>query len=94
MSTINISQPHNLSIEEARAKLVGFEETMSKYGVSAKWDGAKATLKGMAVNGGIDVSGNTIDIVLKLGMMARAAGVDPTRLKASIEKRLQAAFSE
>ncbi len=94
VSTINISQPHNLSIEEARAKLASFEETMSKYGVNAKWDGAKATLKGMAVSGGIDIGADKLDIVLKLGMMARAAGVDSTRLKSSIEKRLKAAFGE
>lgn len=94
MATINISQPHNLSIDEARAKLKSFEETMSKYGVSAKWSGAKATLKGMAVSGGIDIGADKVDIAIKLGMMARAAGVDPDRLKASIEKRLRAAFSE
>ena len=92
MSTIKISQLHNLSIEEARGKLTSFEETMSKYGVSAKWSGAKATLKGMAVSGGIDISASKVDITLKLGMMARAAGVDPVRLKASIEKRLKASF--
>jgi len=92
MSTIKISQPHSLPVDAAREKLAAFEETMSKYGVAAKWSGAKATLKGMAVSGGIDISDSTIDITLKLGMMARAAGVDPTRLQASIEKRLKAAF--
>jgi putative polyhydroxyalkanoate system protein len=94
MSTINISQPHNLSVSEVREKLKTFEETMSKYGVSANWDGAKATLKGMAVSGGIDIGRDKVDIAIKLGMMARAAGVDADRLKASIQKRLQAAFSD
>lgn len=67
---------------------------MAKYGVSANWSGNKATLKGMAVSGGIDISPSKIDIAIKLGMMARAAGVDPARLQASIEKRLRAAFEE
>ena len=92
MATINITQPHSLSVDEARAKLKSFEDTMSKYGVAAKWSGNKATLKGMAVSGGIDISPSKVDIAIKLGMMARAAGVDPDRLKASIEKRLRAAF--
>lgn len=92
MSTINISQPHNLSVDEVRVKLKSFEDTMSKYGVAAKWSGAKATLKGMAVSGGIDISDDKVDIAIKLGMMARAAGVDADRLKASIQKRLTAAF--
>lgn len=92
MSKINITQPHNLSIDEARTRLAAFEQTMSKYGVSAIWSGNKATLKGMAVSGGIDISPSQVDIIIKLGMMARAAGVDPTRLQASIEKRLRAAF--
>jgi hypothetical protein len=34
----------------------------------------------------------SVDIVVKLGMMARAIGVDPVRLEASIKKRLKAAF--
>ena len=92
MSTIKISQPHSLPVDSAREKLAAFEETMSKYGVTAKWSGAQATLKGMAVSGGIDISDSMVDITLKLGMMARAAGVDPVRLQASIEKRLKAAF--
>lgn len=92
MSKINITQPHNLSVDEARAKLKVFEDTMAKYGVKANWSGAKAALKGMGVSGDINIGADKVDIGLKLGMMARAAGVDPDRLKASIEKRLRAAF--
>jgi len=94
MSKINISQPHAISIEAAKEKLKSFEETMGKYGVSANWSGNNATLKGMAVSGGIQVTEAMVEIELKLGMMARAAGVDPDRLKASIEKRLRASFED
>ena len=92
MSKINITQPHSLSLDEAKDKLKAFEETMSKYGVSANWSGNKAALKGMAVSGGILVGTDVVEITLKLGMMARAAGVDPVRLQSSIEKRLRTAF--
>ena len=94
MSKITISQSHTVSIDEAKEKLKSFEETMGKYGVSANWSGNNATLKGMAVSGGIRVTDAVVDIELKLGMMARAAGVDPDRLQASIEKRLKASFED
>ena len=99
MSTINISQPipiqesgERLSVQAVKEKLRSFEDTMAKYGVSANWDNNNATLKGMAVSGGIRVKEEAIEITIKLGMMARAAGVDPKKLKASIEKRLRATF--
>jgi putative polyhydroxyalkanoate system protein len=92
MADVVVKQPHSLSIEEAKSKMANFEEMMGKYGVKADWSGAKAKLKGTGVSGDIDLSGNMVAVTLKLGMMARAAGVDPSRLKASIEKRLKAAF--
>ncbi len=92
MSTIKVTQSHNLPLDQARDKLKDFEQSMSKYGVSAKWSGNKATLKGLGVSGGIALSPSEVGISLKLGMMAKAAGVDPARLQASIEKRLKAAF--
>jgi putative polyhydroxyalkanoate system protein len=92
VSKLHITQSHNLSLDDAREKLAAFEATMGKYGVNASWSGNKAALKGMAVSGNILVGADLIEITLKLGMMARAAGVDPVRLKASIEKRLKASF--
>ncbi|MBK7830121.1 polyhydroxyalkanoic acid system family protein [Nannocystis sp.] len=92
MSDVRVSQPHNVPPDEARKKVQGFEEMLQKYGVSAAWSGNQATLKGTGVSGSISVLPRSVDIVVKLGMMARAFGVDPVRLEASIKKRLQAAF--
>ena len=92
MSDVRVSQPHNGPPDEARKKVQGFEEMLQKYGVSAAWSGNQATLKGTGVSGSISVLPRSVDIVVKLGMMARAFGVDPVRLEASIKKRLQAAF--
>lgn len=94
MSEVRIHQPHKVSAEEARVRVQNFEEMLRKYGVSTLWSGNQATLKGTGVSGSIAVQPNNVEIVVKLGMMARAFGVDPVRLEASIKKRLQAAFAD
>ena len=93
MSDVVVKQAHNLPIDEAKEKMGGFEEMMKKYGVKANWSGSKAVLKGTGVKGGIEVTDTHVTVTLKLGMMAKAVGVDPVRLKASIEKRLGPALS-
>jgi putative polyhydroxyalkanoate system protein len=92
MSEIRVSQPHNVSAEEARKKVQEFEAMVQKYGVSSAWAGNQATLKGTGVSGSIDIKPRSVDVVVKLGMMARAFGVDAAKLEASIRKRLKAAF--
>jgi hypothetical protein len=83
-----------MSPEDAKARLADFETGMSKYGVTLHWKGMHAKIKGLAVSGGIDVDASMVDLTLKLGMMARAAGVDAERLEASITRRLKALFDE
>ncbi len=92
MSEVRVSQPHNVSVEEARKKVQGFEEMVGKYGVTPVWSGNQATLKGTGVSGSITIQARSVDVVVKLGMMAKAFGVDPVRLEASIKKRLKEAF--
>jgi putative polyhydroxyalkanoate system protein len=93
MSEVRVSQPHDVSADEARSKIQSFESMLQKYGVSAAWSGDRATLKGTGVSGSIEVRPRSVEIVVKLGMMARAFGVDPVKLEASIKKRLHAAFT-
>ncbi len=92
MADVVVNQSHNLSFDEAKAKIADFEDMMSKYGVKANWKGQTAKLKGLGVSGSIDVTDSNVKVLVKLGMMAKAAGVDAKRLKGSIEKRLKAAF--
>lgn len=94
MAKIVVQQNHSLSPDEAISKIAGFQEMMAKYGVKAKWKGNHADLKGLGVSGSIDVSDSEVVVTLKLGMMAKAAGVDADRLKKSIEKRLGPALSD
>jgi len=92
MADVKVSQAHSLPLDQVRAKLSEFEDMMGKYGVKANWSGSSAKLKGVGVSGDINVSDSAVDIGLKLGMMAKAAGVDAKRLEASIAKRLKATF--
>jgi putative polyhydroxyalkanoate system protein len=92
MSEVRVSQPHNVSVEEARKKVQGFETMVEKYGVKSKWSGNTAKLDGTGVSGSIEIKPNAVEVVVKLGMMARAFGVDPVKLESSIRKRLKEAF--
>ena len=92
MADVTVTQPHSLSLPEVKAKMSEFEGMMAKYGVKARWSGNSAKLKGLGVSGSIDVGDSDVKVLVKLGMMAKAAGVDPDRLKGSIERRLKAAF--
>jgi len=94
MADVRVTQSHALSLEEAKAKMSDFEDMMKKYGVSAKWAGAHADLKGTGVKGAIDVSDSAVSVELKLGMLAKAAGIDPERLHKSISRRLREAFEQ
>lgn len=92
MSEVRVSQPHNVSVDEARQKIQGFEAMVAKYGVTPSWSGNQATLKGTGVSGSISIQPRSVDVVVKLGMMAKMVGVDAARLEASIKKRLKEAF--
>jgi putative polyhydroxyalkanoate system protein len=92
MADVKVTQPHSLGIDDAKSKVGDFEEMMSKYGVKAQWKGNHAELKGTGVKGSIDVTDSDVTVVVKLGMLAKAAGVDAGRLEKSIQKRLSSAL--
>ena len=92
MAEVRVVQGHQLTVDEAKNKLESFEAMLTKYGVSLQWSGSSAKVKGFGVSGNIAVTTSDITVVLKLGMMARAAGVDAERLKGSITRRLTEAY--
>ena len=94
MAEIKVVEPHGTDVNDAIKRIGSFEEMMKKYGVKINWSGSKAEIKGMGVSGDIAIDETNAAVRIKLGMMARAAGVDPKRLEASIKKRLVAAFGE
>ncbi len=92
MAEVRVTESHSLQPAEAIEKIKSFEEMIKKYGVKANWKGNAAKLKGTGVSGSIDVTNRDVTVVVKLGMLARAAGVKPDKLENSIRKRLRAAF--
>ena len=92
MASVDVREPHSLDIDEAKRRVAVFEDMLSKFGVKLKWNGHSATFKGLGVSGSLDVSESDARVQLKLGMMARAAGVDANRLKGSVSRRLREAF--
>ena len=95
MSTVKVSETHTLSDEEARRRVARFEETqLKRFGIKLDWKGSRARIQGMGVTGDAELAPGRVDITLKLGMLAKAAGVDPEKLQSSMAKRLAAALEE
>jgi len=94
MGTINIRQEHSLSVDEARSRLAAFESQMSQFGAKLVWKGARAEVSGLGVSGSAVITEGLVELTLKLGMLARAAGVDEDRLKGSIARRLEITLRE
>ena len=92
MSTVVVTENHSLSADEARSRLAAFEEEIAKYGMKAHWSGNSADLKGTGASGDVKVTDSAVTITVKLGMVAKLAGVKPDKLEASLQKRLKAAL--
>lgn len=92
MSNVTVRQSHSLSVAEARSRLSVFEETLGKFGVKLKWKGDRAEIDGTGVSGGVTVAAGHVSVDIKLGLLAKAAGVDAGKLQGSLEKRLAAAL--
>jgi putative polyhydroxyalkanoate system protein len=92
MSTVNVKQTHGLGVEGAKKALSTFETDLAKYGMKLVWRGDAAELKGTGASGDVKVTSADVTVSVKLGMMAKMAGVDADKLSRSIEKRLKAAL--
>jgi putative polyhydroxyalkanoate system protein len=93
VSTISVRQAHSLPIEQAKKALGGFESDLTSKGVKLVWNGAQAEIKGTGVSGEVKVTASDVQVVVKLGMLAKAAGVKADLLEKSITKRLATAFA-
>lgn len=88
MATVNVQEAHTHPLEEALRRVKSFEGQLTKFMVQIEWRGSSATLKG-PVSGGIEVSDASVSITIKLGMMAKMAGIEAGRLESSIRRRLR-----
>ena len=93
MANVVVERAHSLSADEARKKLEPFEADIAKFGIKPEWKGNAAKLKGTGLSGEIRIEASKVVVELKLGMLAKAAGIKADKVKASIEKRLNAALA-
>ena len=91
MAKIKVKESHQRSAAEVKSGITEFESMLSKYMVKVDWKGYNATLSG-PISGGISITDQDISVEIKLGMMAKMAGIDASRLEGSIRKRLRAAL--
>ncbi len=94
MATVSVTQEHSMGAGPAKAALGDFESDMAKFGMKAVWSGNQAKMKGKGASGEIRVTDSQVTVTVKLGMLAKVAGVDSARLQQSIEKRLRAAVGQ
>jgi putative polyhydroxyalkanoate system protein len=92
MAKVNVTEAHSLEIDEAKRRVAVFEDMLGKFGVKLKWSGYSASFKGLGVSGSLDVTASNANVQIKLGMMAKAAGVDAKKLEGSVSRRLREAF--
>jgi putative polyhydroxyalkanoate system protein len=94
VSDVRVEKAHQLSIEAAKKALEPFgAELESKYGLKLVWNGARADLKGTGASGAVEVSASKVIVSVKLGMLAKAAGIKADKVQASIDKRLSAVLA-
>ena len=93
MASVKVNQAHTVGATAAKAKLASFESDLAKYKARLDWSGNTAKVKGIGVDGTVQVTDAAVAINLELGFAAKLAGVDAGKLQASIAKRLAAAFS-
>jgi len=93
MSTIRVEQAHALDLESAKRAVDVFAQDIAKYGMKLVWSGSRGELKGTGASGEVEVESSRVVVTVKLGMVAKMAGVKADKLQASIEKRLKAALA-
>lgn len=73
MGRFTISKPFTMPRDEIRAATEELVHQMSqKHGVRPSWKGDSVSMKGKGVEGSVNFEGNTIDVSVKLGMLASA----------------------
>lgn len=93
MATVRVEQAHTLSIDDAKTALEAFATDIAKFGMKLDWQGERAILKGTGASGEVVVEPDRVVVTVKLGLLAKAAGVKADRLEGSIGRRLASALS-
>lgn len=88
MATIHIKRKHHLDHESVRKEVQDLAEKLSKdLSASYKWQGDRLTFKRSGASGHIDISGDEVDVEIKLGLVL-------TPLKGTVEKTVTTYLDE
>jgi putative polyhydroxyalkanoate system protein len=80
MATIHIKRKHQLDHETVKNEVQNLADKLSKeLAASYKWQGDRLVFKRSGASGHIDISGNEVDVEIKLSMLL-------TPLKGTVEK--------
>ena len=93
MSNLRVEVSHPHSVQEAQRRLSSFSADLAKVHAHLNWKGTRAEVSGVGVSGEVSLDPGKVVVALRLGLVARAAGVDPVRLETSIRRRLEAAMA-
>ncbi len=73
MAGFKLSRPFSMSRDAVRDAAQGLAEQLThEHGLDCRWRGDCVHLSGKGVNGKMDFSGDTIDVDVKLGLLASA----------------------
>ncbi len=73
MGRFTISKPYTMPRAEVRAAAQELAEQVSrKHDLRPRWEGDSVSIKGKGVEGSVNFEGDTIDVSVKLGMLASA----------------------
>lgn len=88
MPNIDIRQPHQLSLAEARAKVDHVAARMrEKFAMDSQWDGDTLRFSRSGVKGAIAVGADAVEVHAELGMML-------SPLKGMVEQEIQRKLGE
>ncbi len=74
MTTIKLSHPNPLPVEEAKRRLAAVSRSYCQfYGVEQRWEGDRLVLSGSLLNGHADFSERSVDVEVTLGPGASSA---------------------
>jgi putative polyhydroxyalkanoate system protein len=90
MGNIVVQRSHQLGQEELKKRVQQVEQKLKeKYQVAMEWQGDRAKVKGMGVNGTLELGSQEVSLTLEVGLMMRPfAGKIKEMMEYQIDKAL------
>lgn len=73
MAKFTLTKPYTMPREEVREAAKNLADSLQEHhGVRSQWQGDTVRMKGSGVDGSLNFEGDTIDVSVKLGLLASA----------------------